>query len=331
MISLSAIQKTFIVLNICLLAGMAAFAQKQNVYFLKNNGKKVSIKDSADYIRIVSEPDSGTTLYNLKDYYLSGKAKLIGKTSRIEPVLLEGQCITYFPSGKRKELTSYKKGGRTGDAFEYYPNGKLYTLKRYNDTRKPLYDGINGEYTVLACNDSTGKALVVDGAGYYIGYDDDFKNIAEEGNLKAGMREGDWKGQEGKNRWKVTFTEKYENGKLLTGQSVDSAGTVVNYTKRMQQPEYAGGEQAFGRFLMTNIRYPRYARERNIQGRVYIKFVVEKDGSLVDMEVLKAANTDLADEGMRVMKLSPKWIAGMRYGRPVRVQFTVPINFSLGE
>ncbi len=318
-------------LIVCFLISAAGFAQKRNIYYLKNNGKEVSTKDSADFIRIISEPDSGSVLYNLKEFYISGKPKLISTTVNVEPIMLQGQCIRFFPSGKRQEFANYKKGAKSGEVFEYYPNGKLYEVRQYDDNKKGKYQGVDGEYTITTCNDSTGKSLVVDGNGYYIGFDADFKYIFEEGNLKAGFRHGDWKGQQVYKKREFAFTEQYDNGKLLNGQTVDSAGNKINYAKREIQPEYNGGEQAFGHFLVHNIRYPRYAKEHNVQGKVYITFVVESDGSLTDIKVVRSPGGGLTEESIRVLQMSPNWIPGKQFGRPVRVQFTVPINFALSD
>jgi len=325
------LQKIFIGTGVCLLSHQISFAQKQNVYFLKDNGKYVSTRDSADYIRILSEPDSGTKLYNLKEFYPSGKPKRIGKSSEIDFIVLEGQCVEFYSSGKRKEMATYRQGRTIDDVYSYYPNGKLYQVKQYDNSKKGVYQGMDGGYTITACNDSTGRALVVDGNGYYLGFDDDFKYIFEEGKLKAGLRDGDWKGQRVYKTSKLTFTEQYDNGKLLSGQTVDSAGNIINYAQRETLPEYNGGEQAFGNFLGRNIHYPVYAKEHHVQGRVYLTFVVESDGTLTDMKAVRSPGGGLTEESLRVLRMSPNWIPGKQFGRPVRVQYTVPINFALGD
>jgi protein TonB len=97
------------------------------------------------------------------------------------------------------------------------------------------------------------------------------------------------------------------------------------------QPLYPGGEEALGRFLQKNIRYPSIAKENNIQGKVYIQFVVERDGSLTDIKVIREPGSGTGDEAVRVLKLSPHWKPGVQNGKPVRVQFTLPVNFSLGD
>jgi len=96
-------------------------------------------------------------------------------------------------------------------------------------------------------------------------------------------------------------------------------------------PEYPGGEAAFGKFLQKNMRYPPIAKENGIQGKAYLQFIVERDGSLTDISVVREPGSGLGDEAMRVLKMSPHWKPGIQNGKPVRVQYTVPINFTLGD
>lgn len=96
-------------------------------------------------------------------------------------------------------------------------------------------------------------------------------------------------------------------------------------------PEYPGGEAAFGKFLQSHIRYPGVAKENNVQGRVFLQFVVERDGSLTDMKIVRDPGSGLGEEAVRVLKISPRWKPGIQNGKPVRVQYTVPVNFALSE
>jgi protein TonB len=97
------------------------------------------------------------------------------------------------------------------------------------------------------------------------------------------------------------------------------------------EPEPAGGIQKFYDFLSNKIKYPNAAKEAGTQGKVIMTFVVEKDGSLTDIKVLREPGNGLGDEATRVLKLAPKWKPGIQNGKPVRVQYTIPVNFSLGE
>lgn len=96
-----------------------------------------------------------------------------------------------------------------------------------------------------------------------------------------------------------------------------------------EQPSFPGGEQARMRYLSNNIEYPQLARESGIQGTVYVTFVVEKDGSVTDVRVLRGIGGGADEEAIRVVKEMPKWEPGMQRGKPVRVQFNMPIRFTL--
>jgi protein TonB len=103
------------------------------------------------------------------------------------------------------------------------------------------------------------------------------------------------------------------------------------FTAVEEQASFPGGLEKFGNYLFKNIRYPAVARENNVQGKVFLTFVVEKDGSLTDIKVLRGIGSGCDEEATRVIKASPKWKPGMQNGRAVRSQFTVPISFTLQE
>ena len=96
-----------------------------------------------------------------------------------------------------------------------------------------------------------------------------------------------------------------------------------------QMPEYPGGMQALFEFLKENIKYPEDAQKQKVEGRVLAKFVVETDGSISNIEVVKHAFPSLDAEAVRVIQAMPKWIPGRQKGQAVRVKFVMPINFSL--
>ena len=94
-------------------------------------------------------------------------------------------------------------------------------------------------------------------------------------------------------------------------------------------PEFPGGVAALMAYLRKNIKYPAICRENNIQGKVIVTFVVNKDGSIVDVEVAKGVNPALDKEAVRVISQMPNWQPGRQLGRPVRVRYSVPVNFRL--
>ena len=96
-----------------------------------------------------------------------------------------------------------------------------------------------------------------------------------------------------------------------------------------RQPEFPGGMVALNRFLHDNIRYPQIAMEHGIQGRVVLQFVVNTDGTIVDIQVVRGVDPHLDREAVRVVQSMPRWTPGEQRGRQVRVRFTLPVNFRL--
>lgn len=94
-------------------------------------------------------------------------------------------------------------------------------------------------------------------------------------------------------------------------------------------PEFPGGVEALYKYLAQNIKYPQLARENNITGRVYVTFVVEKDGSVTGVRVMRDIGGGCGAEAVRVVKAMPKWKPGKQRGKNVRVQYNLPVNFSL--
>ena len=95
-------------------------------------------------------------------------------------------------------------------------------------------------------------------------------------------------------------------------------------------PEFPGGQQALFKYLAENVKYPVIAQENGIQGRVICQFLVNKDGKIVDVEVVRSGGDPSLDkEAVRVIKSMPNWKAGKQRGKAVRVKYTLPVNFKL--
>lgn len=94
-------------------------------------------------------------------------------------------------------------------------------------------------------------------------------------------------------------------------------------------PSFPGGQEKLMHYLATNIKYPQIARESNVQGRVYLSFVVEPDGSVSNVKVLRGIGAGCDEEAMRVVKAMPKWSPGKQRGKAVRVSYNLPVNFKL--
>ena len=97
------------------------------------------------------------------------------------------------------------------------------------------------------------------------------------------------------------------------------------------QPQYPGGDITMNKFISDNLQYPKIAQENGIQGRVITQFIVEKDGSLSDIQVVRGVDPSLDKEAIRLIRLMPEWIPGTQRGNKVRVRYTLPVTFRLSD
>ena len=112
---------------------------------------------------------------------------------------------------------------------------------------------------------------------------------------------------------------------------VENSDFVDVYAIVEQMPEFPGGEAELIHYISKNIQYPQEAREKGIQGRVFIGFVIEKDGSVSNVRNLRGVDSELDAEAMRVVESMPKWKPGMHNGEFVRVSYQIPIHFKLED
>ncbi|HAJ98637.1 MAG TPA: energy transducer TonB [Bacteroidales bacterium] len=123
-------------------------------------------------------------------------------------------------------------------------------------------------------------------------------------------------------------TEVREFAQVRVVQEEEISEEVI-FTVVEEWPSFPGGEEARLRFLSENIRYPQMAREAGIQGTVFLTFVVERDGSVTDVRIVRGIGGGCDEEAVRVVRNMPRWTPGRQRGQPVRVQFNMPIRFVL--
>ena len=111
---------------------------------------------------------------------------------------------------------------------------------------------------------------------------------------------------------------------IVYGEEINEYTIFYNVEKF---PEFPGGIDALRKFIADNLIYPQEAQEKGIQGQVFCQFVIERDGSVSNIQVVRGIHPLLDEEAIRVIELMPKWIPGECYEEPVRVRFTLPIHF----
>jgi len=328
-----------ITLLIALLTGLGvAQAQKrQNVYFLKSNGKHLSTKDSADYIRVIQEPDSGTTDFILLEQYANGNQKSRGLVSQFEPVLVyEGQFLRYSKSGKKESLITYVKGKPVAKGYFFFENGKVNKIVDYDSVSSalpvspaalPTFEMV--PYRLDYYADSLGTVMVAEGKGHVKQHKKwGTEEVIEEGDYVGGLKDGLWTETNAAGTYWIK--EKFLKGKFLSGESFKDGNTYI-YALENEFPVFKGGMDAFYSYLSRSVRYPADAQRAGISGRVFLSFIVEKNGTLSDIKVDRSVSPSIDEEAVRVLRRSPAWIPGKQHGIPVRVKYNIPISFSLNR
>jgi len=291
-------------------------------YFLKNTGWP-SEKDSADYALFIFKADTveNKIVYPFAEYYMNGKRKMTGVTLTKSYILRpDGPVMSFFKDGRRKSIVNWVNGKQAGDATEYYPNGKIYAIKKYL-VNSALF---NGECQLIECRDSTGNVLAENGKGRWLKWDADFKNITQEGPISNSLENGEW----------TLFVDGHKYG------FVYNAGLVTKPVKyEFDEKVFSISEtdwdlrkaaDIYG-YLNRAIRYPAEDRENHTQGWVYVSFIIEKDGSLTDIRSGGGPSQTISIEALKVMITSPKWAPATIAGAPVRSRFILPINFTLAK
>lgn len=115
----------------------------------------------------------------------------------------------------------------------------------------------------------------------------------------------------------------------INQNTISSIDEVFPFSKTDIMPEYPGGEEARMLFLNKNLKYPSSARNKSITGTVYASFIVEKDGSITNVKILRSIDPDCDAEVIRIINLFPKWIPGKVKGEVVRVSLNMPFKFAM--
>lgn len=138
--------------------------------------------------------------------------------------------------------------------------------------------------------------------------------------------------QEITNEVKIENTEADANTQIqapVEVQQEEENEEIVNFYVIEEKPEFPGGNDAMMVWVNKNVKYPEIAKENGVQGKVFIQFVIGKDGKVSDVQVIRGVDPSLDKEAVRVIQSMPAWKPGKQRGKPVKVSFQLPINFKL--
>ena len=296
-------------------------ANSQDTTFYTINGYK-AFYASERSIYEINPVDSGS----FNAYYLNTNSialKGIKKES-----YLNGIVTFYYQNGPVKEIANFDRGRKEGPIERWHANGQKmgeFYLLPFKE-RKDLE--IDQSEKILELYDSLGNSLVNKGTGkgFFL---NNKQEIFEQGNIKNGFKDGIWSGElkDHHSGTSMTYRDEYRLGKFVKGESKDLNGNSYTYDKLLSPAEYNGGIKKWGRFLAKNLKYPKQAQRMGVEGRVFIQFFVEKDGSTSNHIVVKGIGAGCDEEALRVVKLFKDWEPGLYRGQIARTKMIQNILF----
>jgi antitoxin component YwqK of YwqJK toxin-antitoxin module len=266
--------------------------------------------DNYKYYRIIKDSKLKQKNYILHDYYKSGAVRMKGTTSNGEKLIKEGMFVYYYENGNKKTICSFDKNDVVGKRFNFYENGnKKEEGEHIWDKKNKIY-----RYIVQQHWDSIGTQKVFDGNG-------ELENTGQKtfstGKIKNGFRDGVWTGYDKDIGY--TFTETYENQKLVSGVSIDKDKVSHNYTV-IEVPPRA---KNFYNYIANNYKTPNIPS--GIKGTIYVTFMIETDGEIANIKILKDLGYETGVEAIRVLKSYGNWMPGEQRGIKVRYTYSLPI------
>ena len=229
------------------------------------------------------------------------------------PTDKDGLWESWYDNGQLAEILKYRKGDLVGTAEQWHLNGK----------KAAEYDFGKGK--LLSGWDKDGSALVTNGEGKMKHYDFE-GNLISSGNYKNGHKVGNWK---------FFVEEDYSYIKTFEGDEpteIEKRSSILKdkiFTIVEESAEPVGGMRNFYMYIKRTLKYPRVAKRLGYDGKVFLSFIIDKEGRVTHAYVVKSVCFSLDREALRIVRNSPNWKPGMQYGRAVRQKMTFPLNFRL--
>lgn len=291
----------------------------ERIYFDEWNG--TTSKDSSLYYKIwITEKQN----YGEYTYYTANN-----KIKSIEPKLegaLHGEVIYNHSNGQLHFKSNYIKGEAVGRVITYYPNGKVHKILSYDSTDRRSNKKLG--VVILDYYDSAGNQSIKDGSGEYVDYSKTKAGYrVYHGRLKHGLKDSLQVAYYPNG--KLFYEEQWAMGTFKGGKSYNEQGEISEYTELETPASPKDGMAAFYRYVSNDLDYPKTARRLKVEGRVFVEFVVEKDGAISQVKVIRGIGAGCDEEAVRVIREAQKWNPGLQKGQPVRSRFNLAIIFKL--
>lgn len=311
-----------------LFAILFLFVPKLCISQFSENDKKIYLdstwnettQDNHKYYRIIKDFYLEKDLYVIYDYYKTGVLQMQGTSKTKDDASKEGEFIFYYENGNKKAVTNYIKSRPNGICAEWYENGNKKLEGEYIEDEKTFF----GTLKVLQFWNSKEVHAVVDGNG-------DYEEVSEfffaSGKIKDGFKDGLWEGYDKKMGY--TFSENYENKKFVSGVSIDSSKVSRSYKVVETRPVPKKGYEDFYKHVGKKFKIPNMPKGAG--GKIYLKFIVDKEGQIVEPKILKGIGYGADEEALRVVSSYTNFAPGEIRGIKVRCTFSLPISIQPTE
>lgn len=268
--------------------------------------------------------------YHVTDFYMSGEVASSGAYLTSSYKVKDGEFAFYYPNGQIKSRGSFKENLRLGEWKWWYPNGQPM-----KDALIIHTNAVPNEEIVLTVNfwDQKGNQIVSQGKGELTQYNEyqyvDELYVVAKGNILDGLKHGPWLGYDKEGN--LLYRELYREGLLLRGRAFVDNGNSVKYNTVSKAPMPVGGVRSLQKHINKSLQYPRNARYENISGQVLVQFVVDKDGSIQDVEAIKGIGGGCDEEAVRVIESFGSWEPGVQRGQLRTSRMIMPISFQIDD
>jgi len=314
-----------------------AFCQQSDttIIYLKNDlreprgFRQVATLDSADFIRVILPTYSTNDRISVQEFYKNGNLKLTAKYdkfyNRTGASTPDGDCVTYFETGKKKSITHYANGQKEGDEYLFYPDGSIYcNIKHIAKIGEYLNKIVNWE-----CHDKKGTITCNARNGIWTLYDANFF-VVLQGQVINGSFEGDWHGQTN-SKDSTKYIYKFHRGLFVSGIGYDAAGKPYPFLKASDPPFYKKDAVVFMELVRSHLKTPRDKDGKKIDlNNAFLSFVIEKDGSLSDPQIIGYDDPKITDALKDALAKCKGWYPRIYYGIPLRSKITIPFK-EIGE
>jgi Gram-negative bacterial TonB protein C-terminal len=268
------------------------------------------------YYRIIKDYQFEQDIYKVFDYYKNGVLQMEGSYKGRDLTYKKGEFIYYYENGNKKFKTNSENSKNTGLYYEWYENGNKKTEGEYILKEKSF----DNELKINQFWNKESSQLVINGNGLYEEIDED---SFVRGKITEGLKDSIWNGYNKKEE--IKFTEVYKKGEFIKGELTYKNNETIYYKTLEEQPRPKKGMGHFVNYLATNLK--KRSINDSLTGRILLEFIIEKDGKISDVKVIKGLNPLIDDVAMKTLTNYENWIPGTQRGRNIRVKYNLPLKF----